>query len=160
MSGGGGISFGKLFTNLWVSHLKRIFEPFLYFTILSGCILKDINYEGTPLKTFDNQYTVSNVFGRPEDAVGCQKLCREQTNCEWFNWSKGKWCYLYTSRKEKSHKEPGGATGPPFCVGKYDSKSKYLSQSLTNRSQQQYALLYCQAQPKPASQSSVWGQLS
>ena len=64
-----------------------------------------------------------NNYGKTEDAAACQIMCQETPQCEWFNIDKNNSCFLKTSMGNRSREELGGATGPAFCVGKYNRKS-------------------------------------
>ena len=61
-----------------------------------------------------------NDYGETKDAIACQVLCQKTDLCEWFNWDKNKHCWLKTKKGMMSRYETGGATGPAFCLGKYD----------------------------------------
>ena len=88
------------------------------FPFFSACIQKDIIFVGNPL---NNKFN-NNDYGRTDTAGDCQVLCQETASCVWFNWNKDQRCYLKVAKGTETRKEPGGATGPGFCDGKYNSK--------------------------------------
>ena len=64
------------------------------------------------------EFNVNNNFGRTTDVGVCQTLCQNTPTCEWFNWDRNMTCFLKTGMGNDSRAEPGGATGPAFCIGK------------------------------------------
>ena len=83
------------------------------------CIYYDKNYLGSPLKKVKIEgQKQNNNYGKTKTAAACQVICQETPKCAWFNWDRNQTCYLKTSMGTKSKEEPGGATGPGFCLGK------------------------------------------
>ena len=112
-----------------IFNIVQHFPFFNFFFTISGCIQYDIIYLGSPLnKVMPKMVGIGgsripekkgdNNYGMTENARACQALCQETPKCEWFNWQKNKGCFLKTSMGNESRDEPGGATGPGFCVGK------------------------------------------
>ena len=59
-----------------------------------------------------------NNYGKTKTAEACQVMCKDNPECEWFNWGSNQNCYLQTDMGSKSQAKPGGATGPAVCGGK------------------------------------------
>ena len=94
--------------------------------MLSACIQENKTYYGNTLTKFaPNKFLQTNNYGKPDDAVGCQKICQDTPHCHWFNWYNDTGCFLFSKRSDefKEWKDPKDkdkvvATGPAFCLGK------------------------------------------
>ena len=64
------------------------------------------------------------IYQTPDSAVGCQKICQFNPNCNYWTWVKpergqnSKVCYLKSNRFG-SAPNPSFTSGPKYCQGKF-----------------------------------------